>query len=292
MKGTQHLALISRSQTSLDSRRVAPLLPHSSTRYVYMAFTCVSRTEKLHHFLLFYDHLPPLDSSLLTPATSSLFVYNPSRPTMSTIRPRSPQSKLLSTTQRIQATQSSSSGAGDDDSIEQGPPGRTSLELDTSPLLPSSPSQRQQTATIDHNEPIDWVMTSILFLFPALGGALFGYDIGASSGALLSMTSPTLSGTDWYDLTAFQSGLVVSLSLAGALLGSAGALVYGDRLGRRRELLMAAGLYTIGSLGVGVAGSLDAVLIGRLMYGLGIGFAMHAAPAYVGFNIHGYLFYI
>jgi hypothetical protein len=30
-----------------------------------------------------------------------------------------------------------------------------------------------------------------------VGGLLFGYDIGASSGVLASLTSPQLSGTDW-----------------------------------------------------------------------------------------------
>jgi hypothetical protein len=30
-----------------------------------------------------------------------------------------------------------------------------------------------------------------------LGGLLFGYDIGATSGVLVSLTSPELSGTDW-----------------------------------------------------------------------------------------------
>jgi sugar porter (SP) family MFS transporter len=124
-------------------------------------------------------------------------------------------------------------------------------------------------------------MTALLFLFPALGGLLFGYDIGASSGALLSMTSATLSGTDWYNLSSFQSGLVVSLSLGGALLGSGGALIYGDSLGRRKELLLASVLYTIGALSVAIAPSLPAVLTGRLIYGVGIGFAMHAAPAYI-----------
>lgn len=55
---------------------------------------------------------------------------------------------------------------------------------------------------------------------PLLPATACMYDIGATSGALLSMTNPQLSGTDWWSLTAFQSGLVVSLSLAGALLGS------------------------------------------------------------------------
>lgn len=65
------------------------------------------------------------------------------------------------------------------------------------------------------------------------------------------MTSPEFSGTDWYTLSSFQSGLVVSLSLAGALAGSVGALLWGDALGRRRELLIASTLYTAGALGVG-----------------------------------------
>jgi len=48
---------------------------------------------------------------------------------------------------------------------------------------------------------------------------------------------------DRYQLTPFQSGLVVSSSLAGALAGSVGAFLFGDRLGRRKELLLASVLY-------------------------------------------------
>ena len=44
---------------------------------------------------------------------------------------------------------------------------------------------------------IDWLMTALIFFFPALGGALFGYDIGATSGALVGLTSAAHSGTDW-----------------------------------------------------------------------------------------------
>ena len=76
-----------------------------------------------------------------------------------------------------------------------------------------------------------------------IGGALFGYDIGATSGVLSSLTSAKLSGTDWYSLSAFQSGLVVSMSLLGALAGSLGALAAGNRIGRRTELLAASVLY-------------------------------------------------
>ncbi|GAB4813293.1 hypothetical protein N2152v2_000339 [Parachlorella kessleri] len=138
---------------------------------------------------------------------------------------------------------------------------------------------QQQPA--EQEPPVDKLMTTLLFLFPAIGGLLFGYDIGATSGALVSLTSPQHSGTDWYSLNAFQSGLVVSLSLAGALLGSLVALLYGDRLGRKKELLAAAGLYASSSLLLPLASTLPTVLAARLIYGLGIGLAMHAAPAYI-----------
>lgn len=126
----------------------------------------------------------------------------------------------------------------------------------------------------------------LFFVFPAIGGMLFGYDIGATSGALLSMTSPSLSGTAWYDLSTTETGLVVSLSLAGALLGSGLALVVGDSLGRKKELILGGLLYILGAGLVSQSPGTDdigltVVEIGRLMYGLGIGFSMHAAPAYI-----------
>ena len=46
-----------------------------------------------------------------------------------------------------------------------------------------------------------------------------------------------------FSLSPFKSGLVVSSSLFGALAGSVGAFFLGDKLGRRRELMLAACLY-------------------------------------------------
>lgn len=128
---------------------------------------------------------------------------------------------------------------------------------------------------------VDWFMTSLVFLFPAVGGLLFGYDIGATSGALVSITSQQTSGTDWYSLSPFQAGLVVSSSLFGALAGSVGAFFLGDKLGRRRELMLGACLYGAAATLLYFAPNYPLLLTGRVTYGLGIGFAMHAAPAYI-----------
>jgi MFS family permease len=63
--------------------------------------------------------------------------------------------------------------------------------------------------------------------------------------------------TDWYALDPFQQGLVVSTSLAGALVASAAAAIkLGDKLGSKRELQLAAVFYAIGAITQGAAGRL------------------------------------
>ncbi|KAK8361806.1 hypothetical protein V6Z12_A03G062000 [Gossypium hirsutum] len=132
-----------------------------------------------------------------------------------------------------------------------------------------------------YQEPFSWSSVIFPFLFPALGGLLFGYDIGATSGATISLQSPELSGTTWFNLSAIQLGLVVSGSLYGALLGSLLVYPIADSLGRRRELLIAALLYVLGGVLTAFAPGLSVLLVGRLLYGLGIGLAMHGAPLYI-----------
>lgn len=126
-----------------------------------------------------------------------------------------------------------------------------------------------------------WSSVIFPFLFPALGGLLFGYDIGATSGATIAIQSAELSGTTWFSLSAIQLGLVVSGSLYGALLGSVLVFPIADFLGRRRELIIAATLYALGGLLTAYASGLEVLLAGRLLYGLGIGLAMHGAPLYI-----------
>ncbi|URD80402.1 Sugar transporter [Musa troglodytarum] len=103
------------------------------------------------------------------------------------------------------------------------------------------------------------------FLFPALGGLLYGYDIGATSGAKISLQSSSLSGTTWYNLSSLEIGLVVSGSLYGALIGSVLAFTIADFL----ALLTA------------MAPNFPVMVIGRFVFGTGIGLAMHAAPMYI-----------
>ncbi|XP_057456137.1 D-xylose-proton symporter-like 3, chloroplastic [Lotus japonicus] len=171
----------------------------------------------------------------------------------------------------------------------------------TYPLLPSSSapnsrfhvrSQKQKVysaggkseplaSDAKYQEEFSWSSVILPFLFPALGGLLFGYDIGATSGATISLQSPELSGITWFNLSSIQLGLVVSGSLYGALLGSILAFAVADFLGRKRQLIVAALLYILGGAITAAAPELNVLLAGRLLYGLGIGLAMHGAPLYI-----------
>ncbi|KAG4979295.1 hypothetical protein JHK82_032543 [Glycine max] len=111
------------------------------------------------------------------------------------------------------------------------------------------------------------------FLFPALGGLLFGYDIGATSSATISIESPTLSGVSWYKLSSVEIGLLTSGSLYGALIGSVLAFNVADFLGRRKELIGSAVVYLVGALVTALAPNFPVLVLGRLVFGTGIGLA-------------------
>jgi sugar porter (SP) family MFS transporter len=135
----------------------------------------------------------------------------------------------------------------------------------------------------------------LIFIVPALGGLLFGYDIGATSYVIVQVASPfAVSGVEWgkrVASSAIWQGCIVSFASLGALMGSCAMFGLADQLGRRRELRIGAILYLMGAAAQGVSSFLKAsswpwglvvLLTGRLVYGLGIGISMHAAPTYLG----------
>jgi len=117
----------------------------------------------------------------------------------------------------------------------------------------------------------------LAFLFPAFAGFMFGYDIGAASSCINSLKS-------FMDVDDLLSSLLTSASLIGATVGSCVVYVVGEPLGRRRELMVGALLYFIGSLLCVLtpqSSALTFILIARIIYGFGIAFSMHAAPVYI-----------
>lgn len=133
----------------------------------------------------------------------------------------------------------------------------------------------------------------LVFIFPATGGLLFGYDIGATSYVLTQLEDEHASGVRWYGSVADSSvvqGAITSAGVAGALLGSIIVFRVADAIGRRREMQIASVLYMIGAVTEALSGlgkdwpssvGITILLLGRAIYGVACGFAMHGAPSYI-----------
>mmetsp|Transcript_30768 Transcript_30768/g.60205 ORF Transcript_30768/g.60205 Transcript_30768/m.60205 type:complete len:563 (-) Transcript_30768:212-1900(-) len=150
---------------------------------------------------------------------------------------------------------------------------RSTREL--SAIVPRAQGDSQASST-DQSVLPAWLP---LFVVPALGGSLFGYDIGATSSVVRLLGT---GSSDLGSLDSLQLGLVASLPLLGAVVASALLIGIGDKnIGRKTEMYVASVLYGAGTLVQSLSGDLNPVLFGRLIYGLGIGIAMHAAPLYI-----------
>jgi len=139
-------------------------------------------------------------------------------------------------------------------------------------------------------------LRNVLFSFSiiALGGFLFGYVIGINSNVVTKgqlicpddWTGEVGNWTSWgygqcYHVSDWGQGILSSMNLIGATLSSLICFRYADDLGRKREVQIGAFLYLIGALGAALSPVLWGIYAGLLTYGLGIGFAMHAAPVYI-----------
>lgn len=107
----------------------------------------------------------------------------------------------------------------------------------------------------------------------AFTGLLFGFDTGVISGALLYIKQDL-------SLTTFLEQVVVSSALAGAICGAAVAGQIADRIGRRRVILVSSVIFFVGSLVMGLAPTVEWLIAGRAVVGLGIGIASVVGPLY------------
>ncbi|WP_424005157.1 sugar porter family MFS transporter (plasmid) [Haloarcula salina] len=108
----------------------------------------------------------------------------------------------------------------------------------------------------------------------ALNGLLFGFDTGIISGAFLFIQ-------DSFVMSPLVEGIIVSGAMAGAAAGAAVGGQLADRLGRRRLIFIAAGVFFLGSFTMAVAPNVPVLVAGRLIDGVAIGFASIVGPLYI-----------
>ncbi|KAJ1440030.1 Sugar/inositol transporter [Sesbania bispinosa] len=110
-----------------------------------------------------------------------------------------------------------------------------------------------------------------------IGGFLFGYDTGVISGALLYIRDD-FKAVDRY--TWLQEA-IVSMALAGAIIGASVGGWINDRFGRKKAILLADTLFFIGSVVMAAATNPTILIVGRVFVGLGVGMASMASPLYI-----------
>ncbi|XP_059438117.1 sugar carrier protein C-like [Corylus avellana] len=127
-----------------------------------------------------------------------------------------------------------------------------------------------------------------------MGGLIFGYDIGISGGVtsmdpFLIKFFPSVyrkkhseTTTDQYcqydseTLTMFTSSLYLA-----ALVSSIGASTVTRKFGRRLSMLFGGVLFFVGAILNGFAQAVWMLIVGRILLGLGIGFANQSVPLYL-----------
>ena len=113
-----------------------------------------------------------------------------------------------------------------------------------------------------------------LYLFGALGGVLFGYDLGIIAGVLPFVTK-------LWDLSSWQTGLLTASVAIGAVIGAIFSARTNQRLGRRRTIQLAGAIATVGSVLACTAPNIELLTLFRLVIGIGVGLSSSTVPTYL-----------
>jgi sugar porter (SP) family MFS transporter len=116
-------------------------------------------------------------------------------------------------------------------------------------------------------------LTRISFI-AALGGVLYGYDMGIIAAAIIFVRHS-------FALSTFMEELVVSIVLVGAMAGAMVGGAVADRIGRRATLVWAGAIFIAGSVLAPLSPNVATLIIARAIIGIGIGFTSVTAPVYV-----------
>jgi MFS transporter, SP family, arabinose:H+ symporter len=122
----------------------------------------------------------------------------------------------------------------------------------------------------------NWKYLLSICSISAMGGLLFGYDWVVIGGAK-PFYEPFFGITD----NAAMQGWAMSCALIGCLAGAVLSGWMSDRFGRKKLLILSAGIFVIASLGTGGAGSFVPFVFFRIIGGIGIGLASNLSPMYI-----------
>lgn len=108
----------------------------------------------------------------------------------------------------------------------------------------------------------------------ALGGYLFGFDFAVIAGAL-----PFLQKQ--FQLNSYWEGFATGVLALGAIAGCITAGTVAEKHGRRKGLLLAALIFAVSSIAMGLSAGRFYFLIARFVAGIGVGMASMLSPMYI-----------
>jgi MFS family permease len=132
------------------------------------------------------------------------------------------------------------------------------------------------TADVERIEaPVTW-KAYLMCAFAAFGGIFFGYDSGYINGVLGSkIFIQAVEGQGVEKIGESHQSLIVSILSCGTFFGALIAGDLADRIGRKWTVIMGCFIYGLGvviQMITGAGDSLGAIVAGRLVAGLGVGF--------------------
>jgi len=117
-------------------------------------------------------------------------------------------------------------------------------------------------------------LTMTIIIFSALGGMMYGYDIGVISGALLFLDKTI-------PLTNIQTGWIVGAVLWGGAIAIFIAGPLGDLWGRKKIIIIGQVFFLVGVVLTVICDDYISLLFGRLVQGVGIGVVSMLIPLYI-----------
>lgn len=108
----------------------------------------------------------------------------------------------------------------------------------------------------------------------AFGAFVIGLNLGGISGALEFIAAE-------FRLSAFATGLVASAVMIGCLVGALLGGRYSDRYGRKKMMLLSAGVLIVSAAGCAFAQGVSPLILARLAGGCGMGVLSAVIPIYI-----------
>jgi SP family arabinose:H+ symporter-like MFS transporter len=120
----------------------------------------------------------------------------------------------------------------------------------------------------------NYIYTITISLIAALGGLLFGYDLGVITGVIPFIQKQ-------FKIEGFTLGWVVALFELGCMAGTFLTAYLADKLGRKKSLIYVAVYFIITVVGVTFSQNSFELAIWRFLQGVGVGAASVLSPMYI-----------